>query len=213
MYFYNSKTKKFAPNLSPSGDLMVNPKTGSVVQIPAEGYPGALENAIMMLKSGGEGYFIIPELFGFYRPDSGYCFIKIISVSKGLGTIIHPNVDSTRTDSINFVLPDPLAENFGDTLFTSAKLVEFPMISRCGDLRAMTDVFKFQLSWFDNGVQHKDILVYVDCPSDYGKDFFVEGKMYVITVIPLTDKAKGARTVYDQFPNDHLERYLLLQIK
>jgi hypothetical protein len=125
--------------------------------------------------------------------------------------ILTPN-DPPAPDTINFRMPDPDAGNFGDTLFMSVRLIKAPQVLSCGGFD-ITQVFRFQMTWFENGVQHKDILVYVHCPDFYGKDYFVEGKSYVITAIPLTDKKKKELNAVDQFPNENLERYYLLRIR
>jgi hypothetical protein len=77
---------------------------------------------------------------------------------------------------------------------------------------------KFRITYFENGVQHKDVLVFIDCPDQYGKDFFVAGKSYVITAIPLMENHKQGKSVQNSyavgtFSQEKYESYYCLRIR
>lgn len=187
-----------------------NPGTTFIQMNNEKLLPGVVES-IRMLKKGGKGYFKIPPSLGKRNsPDTIFCFIYIEKTA-------HPDTSSdaviqdNSVDSIGFVLTDPDLDVRGDSLFHLMKLVEAPRMVPCGPVKTMI-AFKFRMTWFENGVQHKDILIYVDCPENYGKDYFVTGGMYMVTAIPLAENRKKGKTVFNQYSEEKLEAYWGLRI-
>ncbi|HEU4718024.1 MAG TPA: FKBP-type peptidyl-prolyl cis-trans isomerase [Bacteroidia bacterium] len=169
--------------------------------------------AIKMLKKGGKGYFKVPPSLGFGKKMKAgedtllyYITVKKIVHVPGVSPIIN-----TSSDTIVFHIPDPADQYRGDSLFTLAKLVDVPSIVPCG-MKLVMVAFRFQLTWFDNGVQRKDILVYVQCPENYGKDYFVKGQNYVLTAIPLSENLKEGKTVYNAYSGEKLDAYYGLRV-
>lgn len=207
-YGYNYKTKKYDKNESPTSTMM-NPKNGSIIQLdqdyPESGFVGALK----MLRVGGEGYFIIPE----NGKDSSCYFIRVAEVLP-ITQIKQPQ-DTVKADTvtINFHIPDPELKNFGDTLFTTMQLVEIPMHVTCHGIAPTLQAVKFKVDYFDNGVKHKQYLIFIECPDGYGKDFFVPGSSYVITAIPLMDNHKQGHQVQNSYSMEKLESYYCLRIR
>jgi hypothetical protein len=208
-YCYNPVTKKFDPVLSPGPPNAVNPKTGSFLELKKEFGDNGLVRSLMMLKPGGEGFFIIPG--SVPASDSSFYFLRVMDVSS-LMQINNPTQDSIKIDSVNIAVTDPARKNYGDTLFSVMKLIEVPQQTPCGT-SAVIVAFKFELTWFDNGTQRKNILVFVECPELYGKDYFVQGASYVITAVPMTENYKSGHRTMNGYSLEKLESYYGLRLK
>src|ERR1041384_7485164 len=84
----------------------------------------------MTLGKGGRGFFIVPPNPG--ASDSVCYFILVVHITPESNLEIITG-DTLQKDSINFSVPDPALQNFGDSLFTTAKLVEAPaQLISCG---------------------------------------------------------------------------------
>lgn len=193
-------------------DSTLDRKRGLLIKLETES--NHLETAIKMLSKGGSGYFIFPtgRLDANGKPDSAYFFIRLKEIIPGASAPVITGNNPPK-DSVNFNLPDPDASKFGDTLFTSMKLVEVTKIVPCGMMKVM-NVFKFRMTWFDNGMQTKDIYLYVECPENYGKDYFLAGATYIVTAIPLMENQKKGKNVFNFYANanDKLEAYYCLRL-
>ena len=73
--------------------------------------------------------------------------------------------------------------------------------------------FKFEITTFDTIVHHKDILVFIECPDFYGKDYFVAGTNYMVTCIPLYDDLKNGTRSMNSYSLEKLDRYYGLRIR
>lgn len=196
----------------PQADTILDRKRGLMINLDTEA--NNLVKALEMLAKGGQGYFILPtgSLAADGSPDSALFFLKVKEIIPGSTAAVITG-QKPQSDSIGFVMKDPDASNFGDTLFTSMKLVEVQKIVPCGMMRVM-NVLRFSMTWFDNGVQHKDIYLYIECPENYGKDYFTVGSTYIVTAIPLLENHKKNKQVFNPYSNlkDPVESYYCLRI-
>lgn len=175
-----------------------------------------LVKALLMLGKGGKGFFIFGKSVNPKgdASDSTCFYIELLEIFPGTAPE-QITGDTLKKDSVTFVIPDPALKNFGDTLFTTAKLVDVPLqIISCGAIKSI-EAFRFRMTWFDNGVQHRDILVYVECPQTFGSGFFSAGSSYVITAIPLSENLKQDKTVFNPYSSDHTltESYYCLRMR
>lgn len=205
---YDQQTKMPLP------DTLLDRKKGYA--FPLETEANNLVKAILMLAKGGEGYFILPT--GAFKadgitPDSAFFFLRVKSITPGANPEQVSGQQNTNKDSVALEIKDPSLQNYGDTLFTTMKLVEVQKIVPCGMMMVL-NVFRFRVTWFDNGVQHKDIYLYVQCPESYGKDYFVAGATYVVTAIPLLENHKKSKQVFNPYTasQEKLEAYYCLRI-
>ncbi|CAN5911339.1 hypothetical protein BH11BAC7_BH11BAC7_36180 [soil metagenome] len=209
LFVYDFHTKKYDAVLSP-GKNASNSKTGGVISLDENSSGNGIIKAIELLKKGGEGFFIIPgRLVG--AVDSSCCFIRIIEVTTKL-EIYNPPKDSLNTDSVKFAVSDPNKKYFGDTLIALMKLVEQPQMVNCGISKVMI-AFKFETTYFENGMQHKNILVFVECPEFYGTDYFIAGRNYMVTCIPLLDDLKDGKRTMNSYSLEKLDRYYGLRVR
>ncbi len=176
-----------------------------------EKIPGGIIQAIYILKNGGKGYFIIPPYLS-PSADTFFCFIHVKNIihmrldALGKDSIVKPN------DSINFVVTDSNKKYFGDTLFSLMKLVEQPQLTSCGGAKILI-AFKFEMTYYDNGVVHKNILIFIECPDFYGKDYFVVGTNYMVTCVPLLDDLKNGSRTMNSYSLEKLDKYYCLRIR
>lgn len=209
LFGYDYRTKKYDAVLSPTQNAS-NPKTGGVISLDESFSGNGIVQAIMLLKKGGEGFFIIPgHLVG--RADSSCCFIRVIEVTPKL-EIYNPPKDSLKADSVRFKVNDPNKKFFGDTLIALMNLVETPQLVNCGISKVII-AFKFESTYFENGMQHKNILVFIECPELYGKDYFIAGRNYMVTCIPLLDDLKEGKRTMNLYSLEKLDRYYGLRIR
>lgn len=173
-----------------------------------------MREAILLLKKGGKAFFILPPGSKFMK-DTLYCFIHVKEVLPGnakvTGLLPTNAPDTVKADSVNFKVTDPNKKYFGDTLIGLVKLVEQPQPVACGDFKVLV-AFKFEMTYFENGTQHKSILVFVECPEAYGKDYFVAGKSYMVTCIPLLDDLKAGKRTMNAYSLEKLESYYGLRV-
>lgn len=193
---YNYKTHA----AEPAGLNIANLRRGDIIHIDKEDHK--LASSIMMLGTGGEGFFICPAGRG---QDSVCYYVRLLEIYPGHSTS-EITGDTVQTDSVSFTLPDPDQYNRGDSIIQLMKLVEAPHLVSCGTASNIV-AFKFRMTWFENGVQHKDILVYVECPETFGSNYFVTGGMYMVTAIPLSENRKKGKTVFNQYSGEKLESY------
>lgn len=209
LFAYNGHTKKYDAVLNPPPNAS-DSKTGGVISLDENTSENGIVKAIKLLKKGGEGYFIIPgTLIG--HADSSCYFIRIVDVSAQV-TIFNPPADSVKADSVKIKVTDPGQKYYGDTLFSFMKLVEVPQMTDCG-ISAVVVAFKFELTWFDNGTQRKNIIVFIECPELYGKDYFVKGASYIVTAIPMTENYKSGHRTMNSYSLEKLESYYCLRVK
>ncbi len=208
LYVYDYKTKKYDRVLSPGSPNAVNPKTGSFLELKEGTENDPVIRSLKMMKAGGEGFFIVPRA----AADSACYFIRLMEIIPPAQIITVPQ-DTTQNDTINFKLPDPEQNRFGDTLFTTMKLVEVPVAVRCNGIVPTMQAVKFRITYFDDGVQHKDVLLFMECPAGYGKDFLVAGASYVVTAIPLLENHKNGKSVQNSYSAEKLVNYYCLRIK
>ena len=211
VYVYNYHSKKRDSALHPfSEKTMENPFS---MVMPDDASPGnGLIMSARLLKKGGEGFFIIPPRFLLNESaDSCLCFIRVLDVTPRTNLFI-PTKDSVKTDSVQITVNDPGQKFFGDTLFTMMKLLEVPQMSACGTT-PVNVAFKFEMTWFDQGTQRKNILVFVECPESYGKDYFVAGKSYMITCVPMLEEFKKDHNTMNHYSLEKLDTYYGLRIK
>lgn len=171
--------------------------------------PGIIE-AAKLLKDGGKGFFIIPPARSG-SSDSLFCFIRVKRIMHmrldAFGT-----ADTIRDDSIHIVINDPNKKYFGDTLFSVMKLVEQPQIVSCGSVKVLI-AFKFEITYFENGMQHKNILIFIECPDAYGENYFVAGTSYVVTCVPLLDDLKAGVRTMNNYSLQKLDSYYGLRVR
>ncbi|MCX6312568.1 MAG: hypothetical protein NT084_13145 [Bacteroidetes bacterium] len=166
------------------------------------------KESLQLLKQKGCGYFIIPQkdssaFYGFY-------FFRIVKVIHKPVAI---SIDTfVKNDSINFSIADPNQKYFGDTLFSLMKLVEQPQITKCGSSKIIV-AFKFEMTTYENGVVHKTMLVFIECPESFGKDFFIAGGNYMVTCVPLLDDLKNGSRTMNSYSLEKLDRYYGLRIR
>jgi hypothetical protein len=208
LYMYDHKTKKYDRVSSPNSPNAVNPKTGSFLELKEGTENNPVIRALRMMKAGGQAFFIVPVP----GADSACYFMKVMEVIPPAQIVTVPQ-DSAKNDTINFKLPDPDQNRFGDTLFTTMKLVEVPIAVRCNGIVPTMQAVKFRITYFEDGVKHKDVLLYMECPSGYGKDFLVAGASYVVTAIPLLENHKAGKSVQNSYSAEKLESYYCLRIK
>jgi hypothetical protein len=203
-YDYKTKKNKTEPGTTKLADGPLSGTFTTIIRDDNAGYD--LIKALVLLRKNGEGYFIVPQKKG----DSTCYYIKVEDVFRV--TEISIPRDTARTDSVNIIVDDPGKKFFGDTLFSFMKLVEVPQMADCG-ITAVNIAFKFEMSWFDNGVQRKQELVFIECPELYGKDFFEAGKTYMITCVPMTDNFKQGHHTLNNYPLEKLDIYYGLRIR
>lgn len=176
--------------------------------------PGIRE-ATALLKKGGEAYFKIPPSAGKGK-DTIFCFIRVKDVFPQ-ASIIQPTqtdsipADTVQVDSVKFAVNDPNKKYFGDTLIALMKLTEQPQLVNCGASKVLI-AFKFEMTYFENGMQRKSVLIFVECPELYGKDYFVAGKDYMVTCIPLMDDLKTGKRTMNNYSLQKLESYYGLRV-
>jgi hypothetical protein len=210
IYFYNNQTKKYDKEFYPFP--AVDPKKGPTFVV-SDGMNFGMSSAIKMLKEGGEGFFIFPNAKTKNSAADSTCYyIRVLKVIKPVHFTIPEVKDTVAIDSVQIKVTDPGQKNYGDTLFSVLKLVEVPQQTLCG-ISDVIVAFKFEMTWFDKGTQHKDILVFVSCPESYGKDYFVTGASYVVTAIPMTENFKAGRRVMNSYSLEKLESYYGLRVK
>lgn len=208
IFGYDFHTKKYDAVLSPPKNGSSR-KTGGVLSLDENLSGNGIVKAIKLLKKGGEGFFIIPgHLVG--RSDSCCYFIRVIEITSKL-VVYNPSNDSLKADSVKFAVNDPNKKFYGDTLIALMKLVEQPQMVNCGISKVMI-AFKFETTYFENGMQHKNILVFIECPELYGKDYFVAGRNYMVTCIPLLDDLKDGKRTMNSYSLEKLERYYGLRV-
>ncbi len=208
LYVYDYKTKKYDKVFTPNSPNAVHPKNGSFMQVSEDVGHDPVISSLLMMKAGGQGFFMAA------RPgqDSLCYFIKLLEIIPPSQVITVP-ADTTQKDSINFKLPDPESDRFGDTLFTTMKLVEVPIPVRCNGIVPTMQAVKFRITYFEDGVKHKDVLLFMECPAGYGKDFLVAGASYVVTAIPLLENHKSGKNVQNSYAEEKLESYYCLRVK
>jgi hypothetical protein len=199
MVRYDGKTKQ------PISDTSVDAKSQKTILLNQKG--NRLFESVMMLGKKGQGYFIYPNA---NSGDSNYVYLKILKLIKATGPV---EIKEIPTDSAVFSMGDPEADRMGDSIFSVVKLVEVPKMLPCGMMKVL-NAYKFRLTWFDNGVQHKDILVYIECPENFGKDFFVAGSTYILTGIRLLENHKNGKKVFNMYTanSDGMDVYYCLRI-
>ncbi len=219
LYRYDYKTKKYDETYISFSDGEMDTKSdGSYVTLDNKVTSVGIIDAFEMLRSGGTGYFIIPPALDQtdpYNPaiDSTCCFIRVVNIAASKKNVAHPQ-DAVRADtSITFRMPDPDKDRFGDSILTTMQLVETPFTVYCHGSTVTMQAVKFSISYFDNGTKHKNVLVFIDCPDKYGKDFFVPGRDYMITAIPLMENHKDGKQVQDSYTNEKDDSYYCLRIR
>ncbi len=176
--------------------------------------PGIIQ-AIQKLKKGGKGYFIIPPSLGKAgSKDTLYCYIIIKNVFRNEQEVFVADTvtDSVAQENVGIVVTDPGEKYFGDTVFSVMKLAEQPQLVDCGIAKVII-AFKFEMSYFENGVQRKSILVFIECPEVYGKDYFTKGSSYVVTCVPLLDDFKTGSRTMNAYSLEKLDRYYGLRVR
>jgi hypothetical protein len=201
LYSGKDKFVKFSTKKLKEGKFCVNLGTALV----NEGF----KESVLLLKKNGSGYFIIPT--NDSAESSSFYFIRIKKVIPDYSEFLP--VTNPPNDTVNFHIPDPGKKNYGDTLFTTMTLVEMPMSVTCHGIVPVLQAVKFRITYFENGVQHKDVLIFVECPDGYGKDFFIPGASYVITAIPLMENHKQGHQVQNSYTMEKLNSYYCLRIR
>ncbi|CAN5300987.1 hypothetical protein BH09BAC5_BH09BAC5_03950 [soil metagenome] len=204
LLFYNSDGK-------PQNSLKIHRNEGSLVDMDDPKIVSGMKEAIGLMKKGGKAFFIIPPLLNSGK-DTLYCFIHIKKIGHSLSSDLNIPQNKNPDDSVSIIIEDPNQKYFGDSLFSVMKLVEVPQQAGCGSV-SVNVAFKFEMSWFDKGTQHKNILVFIECPEQYGKDFFVSGSTYVITAVPMTENLKQGHNTMNAYSLEKLEMYYGLRIK
>jgi hypothetical protein len=184
-----------------------NTKDGKLINLEDKNKLPGIIQCIRMLKRGGKGYFKIPPSPG--NNDTLYCYIVIKNVFHNVSDRVV--MDTVPGDSVKFKVTDPNKKYFGDTLIALMKLVEQPQIVSCGDLQVLI-AFKFEMTYFENGTQRKNIVIFIECPESYGKDYFVAGKSYMITCVPLLDDLKDGKRTMNSYSLEKLDRYYGLRV-
>jgi hypothetical protein len=182
--------------------------------------PAGIKEAVKLLQPGGKGYFIIPPSVNTAL-DSMYFihFKKLIHITQnvfGPSKEKLPNDSvskgSGNKDSMNIVINDPAKKYFGDTLFSVMKLAEQPQLASCGIAKVII-AFKFEMTYFENGLQRKSVLVFIECPDFYGEDYFTKGSSYVVTCVPLLDNFKTGSRTMNAYSLEKLDRYYGLRVQ
>ncbi len=192
-----------------------NTHEGKIISLhDKKNIPGIIES-IQKLKKGGKGYFIIPPSLGKAGSrDTLYCCIVIKNVFRNEQDVFVADTaaDNIPQDNVGIVVTDPEEKYFGDTLFSVMKLTEQPQLVDCG-LAKVTIAFKFEMTYFESGLQRKSILVFIECPEIYGKDYFIKGSSYVVTCVPLLDDLKTGRRTMNAYSLEKLDRYYGLRVR
>ncbi len=192
-----------------------NSHEGKIISLhDKKNIPGIIQ-AIQQLKKGGKGYFIIPPSLGKAGiRDTLYCYIIIKNVFRNEQEVFVADTvsDSVAQENVGIVVTDPGEKYFGDTLFSVMKLVEQPQLVDCGIAKVII-AFKFEMSYFENGLQRKSILVFIECPEVYGKDYFTKGASYVVTCVPLLDDLKTGSRTMNAYSLEKLDRYYGLRVR
>jgi hypothetical protein len=198
---YSYKTKEYIPP-------KLNIRSPRAVIVAVDSETNGFLQAVRLLGKGGKGFFIVPPADAV--PDSSCYYIELLEIIPAMSAQAI-NGDTLKKDSINFSVNDPAKLTYGDTLFSTVKLLEAPKIISCGIKRVLV-ACRFRLTWFDNGVKRKDILVYIECPESFGAGFFVAGQDYIVTAIPLLENHKEGMSVYNPYSNEKIESYLGLRL-
>lgn len=208
LYFYSSTDRSLIKNKE-------NMKEGKMFPLMESQLPPGLIQSILKLKKGGKGYFIIPPSLGKGAgKDTVYCFIAIKNIFRHIPDVnlISPTTDTIPPDSVNITINDLNKKYFGDTLFSVMKLVEQPQIVSCGTSKVLI-AFKFEITYFENGMQRKSILVFIECPDSYGQNYFVAGTSYVVTCVPLLDDLKDGKRTMNNYSLQKLDNYYGLRVR
>ncbi len=192
---------------------------GITVQLGKSALLQGLQEAMYLIGEGGKIQVQIPPPLGYgtetkQGEDTLCYFIRLRKIMPSSSGAILLRPDSIPTDTLVIKIEIPKdEEKIGDTLFSAMRLVELPKImSHCGMQKVMI-MLRFRITWFENGVQRKDILVAVECPLDvYGSDFFKAGELYAVTAIPLRQRHQIDHRIMDGYATENLERYFGLRI-
>jgi hypothetical protein len=196
----------------------ISPK-GITVQIGRSQLMQGFQEAMMLIGKGGKIQIQIPPPLGYgsekKQGEDTLCYIirirEVMSASSG-AILLRPDSIPPDTLVIKIEIPKD-EEKMGDTLFSAMRLVEIPKIMAPCGLQKVMVMLRFRMTWFENGVQRKDILVAVECPLDvYGSDFFKAGELYAVTAIPLRKRHQIDHRIMDGYATENLERYFGLRI-
>ncbi|MEO5644571.1 MAG: hypothetical protein ABIQ40_17965 [Bacteroidia bacterium] len=204
---------------NPTDHLLIKDKAdrkeGRLISLQDDKALQGIIQSVQLLKNGGKGYFIIPPLLAKEGSnDTLYCCIVIKNVFRNQRDVIMPGplTVSIPVDSVKFAVSDPNKKYFGDTLIALMKLTEQPQMVNCGSSKVVI-AFKFEMAYFENGMQHKNILVFIECPELYGKDYFISGSNYMVTCIPLLDDLKNGKRTMNSYSLEKLDRYYGLRVR
>ena len=164
--------------------------------------------SVLLLKEHGSGYFA----YSIPNEEGVLYFIRVVKVIHNYSQFLpieNPPIDTTAT----FHFPDPNKNRYGDSILTTMQLVETPFPIYCHGNNVTMQAVKFSISYFDGESKHKTVLIFIDCPDQYGKDFFVPGKDYMITAIPLMENQKQVKNVQNSYSNEKDESYYCLRIR
>ncbi len=206
LFFYDSNGK-------PKNSIKLLRHEGSVVDMNDSKIVPGITESLRNLRKGAKAFFIIPPALSG-GIDTIYCFIHVKRI--GLNNLVQTgpsiSVVDTKQDSVTISVPDPAKKFFGDTLFSFMKLIEVPQVANCGII-AINVAFKFELTWYENGSHHKDVLIFVECPEKFGKDFFKEGSSYMVTAVPMIENYKQGHNTMNSYSLEKLDSYYSLRIK
>ncbi|MGL4596440.1 MAG: FKBP-type peptidyl-prolyl cis-trans isomerase [Bacteroidia bacterium] len=192
---------------------------GMTVQLGRSPLIEGFIEAMVLIGEGGKIQVQIPPPLGYgtekKQGEDTLCYIiRIRKIMPASSAAILLRPDSIPTDTLVIKIEIPKdEEKIGDTLFSAMRLVEVPKIMAPCGLQKVMVMLRFRITWFENGVQRKDILVAVECPLDvYGSDFFKAGELYAVTAIPLRQRHQIDHRIMDGYATENLERYFGLRI-
>lgn len=166
-------------------------------------HPIGVYEAITLLSPNAYGFFV------FYSTDKKDSVCYFIRLNQAVKT--GQSQDSVQ---INITCPEPDALLQGDSILLNMKLLETPVMRvTCADKPSYL-VMKFQHTVFvDNAVRRNIYFVTVPCPGDSAVDYYVAGKSYIITAIPLRESHKLKFYIMDPYHEMEGPRYWGLRVR
>lgn len=185
---------------APQG-IRVDERGQCSVQLTAR--PIGIYEAVTLLSPSAYGFFVF---YGTEKKDSVCYFIRLKQVVK--------TGQSQDSVQINIARPETDALLQGDSIFLTMKLLETPVMRvTCKDKPSYL-VMKFQYTVFaDNAVQRNIYFVTVPCPGDSAADYYVAGRSYIVTAIPLRESHKLKYYIMDPYHEMEGPRYWGLRLR
>ena len=185
---------------APQG-IRPNERGQTSVQLAA--YPVGVYEAITLLSPNSQGFFVF---YGPTKKDSICYFIRLTQAVK--------TGQSRDSIQVQIARPQPNVLVQGDSILLTMKLMETPVMRiTCAEKQSYL-IMKFQHTAFmDSTVQRKIYFVSVPCPGDSAADYYVAGKSYIITTIPMRESHKLKYNILDPYHDIEATRYWGLRVR